>query len=57
VPIPRAVLQLILGSDLARATLFDSQRVFPARLLADGFGFEDDNLDLALSRALVAPQT
>ncbi|MCB2223333.1 MAG: TIGR01777 family oxidoreductase [Actinobacteria bacterium] len=51
-PIPRFVLRLVLGSDLAEATLFDSMRVVPARLAADGFAFEDTDLDAALHAAL-----
>lgn len=56
-PIPRFVLRLVLGSELAEATLFDSQRVMPSRLTADGFVFEDVDLDAALFLALGAPQT
>ena len=51
-PIPRFVLRIVLGSGLAEATLFDSQRVMPARLLDDGFRFEDADLDAALTEAL-----
>ena len=56
-PIPRFVLRLVLGSGLAEATLFDSQRVIPSRLTADGFVFEDIDLDAVLSSALGPPQT
>jgi uncharacterized protein (TIGR01777 family) len=50
-PIPRFVLRLILGRELAEATLFDSQRVLPNRLRADGFDGDAD-LDAALTAAL-----
>ncbi len=50
-PIPRFVLRLILGRELAEATLFDSQRVLPNRLRAEGFDVDAD-LDAALSAAL-----
>jgi uncharacterized protein (TIGR01777 family) len=52
IPIPRFVLRLLLGSGLAEATLFDSQRVVPTRLLGDGFAFEDTDLDEALTSVL-----
>jgi len=50
-PIPRFVLDVVLGSQLAQASLFDSQAVLPERLLADGFEFRHRNLDEALSIA------
>ena len=56
-PIPRPVLSLVLGSELAKAMLFDSQRVVGARLLADGFVFADTDLDLALALALGTART
>lgn len=51
-PIPKSVLRAVLGSGLAQATLFDSQRVVPARLLDDGFRFEDADLARAMHTAL-----
>ncbi len=56
-PIPRLVLRLLLGSGLAGATLFDSQRVIPSRLEADGFVFEDTGLEAAIAEALGVSQT
>ena len=50
-PIPRFVFRLVLGGELAEATLFDSQRVAPRRLLADGFEFGSD-LDAAMTAAI-----
>jgi uncharacterized protein (TIGR01777 family) len=50
-PIPKFVLRLVLGSGLAKATLFDSQRVIPQRLLDDGFTFEDTDITAALRTA------
>jgi uncharacterized protein (TIGR01777 family) len=51
-PIPRFVFKLVLGSELAEATLFDSQRVAPSRLLSDGFVFRDPDLGGALIKAI-----
>jgi len=51
-PIPKFALRLLLGSELAETTLFDSQRVVPTRLLADGFAFVDTDLDEALNSVL-----
>lgn len=45
-PVPRFGPKLLLGGELADALLFDGQRVQPAVLLADGFGF--DHADLAV---------
>lgn len=56
-PIPRFVLRLVLGSGLAEATLFDSQRVLPIRLAADGFVFEDTSLGDVLADALAGSHT
>jgi len=55
-PIPRWVLRMVLGPEMARATLFDSQRVLPARLLDDGFRFDDPDLSAALSEAFGHPR-
>ena len=51
-PIPKFVLRALLGSDLAEATLFGSQRVLPERLQADGFEFTDTEIAAAMSAAL-----
>jgi hypothetical protein len=53
-PIPRFVLDVVLGRELASATLFETQRVVPARLLDDGFEFRRIDLDAALRDALGA---
>ena len=53
-PTPSLALKAILGSELAEALLFQSQRVIPARLEADGFEFRAPNLADALSSALDA---
>lgn len=50
-PIPRFVLRLVLGGELAEATLFDSQRVLPRRLQEDGLELGTD-LDGALTTAI-----
>lgn len=51
-PTPSLALKVILGSELAESLLFQSQRVIPARLEADGFEFQAPNLAEALSSAL-----
>lgn len=51
-PIPRFVLDIVLGRELAGALLFDSTRVLPTRLLEDGFTFAEPDLEPALRRAL-----
>jgi uncharacterized protein (TIGR01777 family) len=53
-PIPRFVLDVVLGRELAAATLFETQRVVPAKLLGDGFEFRRTDLDDALRAALGA---
>jgi uncharacterized protein (TIGR01777 family) len=53
-PIPRFVLNVVLGSELAQASLFESTAALPERLLGDGFGFRNTDLDEALSIALSA---
>jgi uncharacterized protein (TIGR01777 family) len=52
VPIPRFVLDIVLGRELAGALVFDSTRALPTRLLADGFSFSEPDLEQALRRAL-----
>jgi len=51
-PTPSLALKAILGSELAEALLFQSQRVVPARLLEDGFKFNAPNLVEALQSAI-----
>ena len=51
-PTPSLALKAILGSELAEALLFQSQRVVPARLLDDGFTFDSPNLGEALQSAI-----
>lgn len=53
-PIPRFVLDVVLGSELAQASLFESQAVVPDALLGDGFVFRDTDLDAVLVEALGA---
>ena len=52
VPIPRFVLDIVLGRELAGALVFDSTRVLPTRLLEDGFTFSEPDLEQALRRTL-----
>ena len=47
-PTPLLPLQLRYGKELVRRLLVDGQRVLPAKLLADGFGFEHPTLETAL---------
>ena len=51
-PVPRFAPKLLLGADIAEPLLFDSKRVIPAKLLADGFEFRHTQLDDALRFAL-----
>jgi uncharacterized protein (TIGR01777 family) len=51
-PTPSLALKAILGSELAEALLFQSERVVPARLLEDGFTFDSPNLEEALASAI-----
>jgi hypothetical protein len=51
-PTPSLALKAILGSELAEALLFQSQRVVPVRLLEDGFTFDSPNLEDALRSAI-----
>jgi uncharacterized protein (TIGR01777 family) len=50
--VPAIVPKLLLGGELADAVLFDSQRVHPTVLEADGFGFEHPDLAAALRAEL-----
>jgi uncharacterized protein (TIGR01777 family) len=51
-PIPEFVFRAALGSELAEATLFHSQRVLPSKLLADGFAFRHPEVTAALQAAV-----
>lgn len=51
-PTPSLALKAILGSELAEALLFQSQRVVPARLLDDDFTFDSPSLVEALQSAI-----
>lgn len=51
-PTPALAIKTILGSELADALVFQSQRVVPARLLDDGFEFDSPNLREALQSAI-----
>lgn len=51
-PVPRFVLELILGKELAAALLFTSARVLPARLEDSGFEFEHRDVESALRGVL-----
>lgn len=51
-PIPKFLLKVILGTELAEALVLFGQKVVPARLQADGFRWDDTDLDAALRAAL-----
>ena len=51
-PIPSFGPKLLLGSELANALLFTGQRVIPGALTRDGFVFQHQTLDIALSALL-----
>jgi hypothetical protein len=52
VPVPKFALDLLLGSELARALLFTSARVLPATLEASGFDFHHPEVETALRAVL-----
>lgn len=52
VPIPKFLLKVILGTELAEALVFYGQKVVPSRLQADGFRWNDTDLESALRAAL-----
>ena len=54
-PVPSFGPKLLLGSELADALLFTSQRVQPGVLVAGGFEFGDPDLEGALRRLLARP--
>jgi hypothetical protein len=51
-PVPRFVLELLLGKELATSLLFTSIRVLPAKLQDSGFRFEYPDIEAALRRVL-----
>jgi hypothetical protein len=51
-PIPRFVVRLVLGGELAQALVLDGQRVVPSRLTSDGFVWSDTDLERAMVAAL-----
>ena len=51
-PIPPFGPKLVVGSEMAQALLFDSQRIEPAALLAVGFDFHHPELGPALTSVL-----
>lgn len=51
-PVPPIGPKLILGSEMAQALLFDSQRIEPAALLGAGYRFQHPELDAALAAVL-----
>jgi uncharacterized protein (TIGR01777 family) len=51
-PTPSLALKAMLGSELADALLFQSQRVVPARLIEDGFTFDSPVLEGAMRSVL-----
>jgi len=53
-PVPRFILNAVLGRELAGALVHEGQRVMPERLVADGFEFHDTDVETALREALAA---
>jgi uncharacterized protein len=51
-PTPSLALKAMLGSELADALLFQSQRVVPARLIEEGFTFDSPALEEAMRSVL-----
>ncbi|MEA2001024.1 MAG: TIGR01777 family oxidoreductase [Actinomycetota bacterium] len=51
-PVPRFVLELLLGKELAASLLFTSIRALPAKLQDSGFQFEYPDIEQALRRVL-----
>ncbi|MEL7208761.1 MAG: DUF1731 domain-containing protein, partial [Actinomycetota bacterium] len=47
-PVPAFGPKLLLGSDMAQALLFDSQRVMPEALLSSGHQFHHADIDAGL---------
>jgi len=50
-PLPGFVLKILLGQ-MAQSLVLNGQRVLPNRLVASGYDFQDDNLELCLRRCL-----
>ncbi len=51
-PTPKLALRAVLGPELAQATVFEGQRVIPAKLQADGFEFSYPQLEASLRHVL-----
>ncbi len=51
-PVPRFVLDVVLGKELAAALLFTSARVLPAKLEDSGFEFQHSDIESALRSVL-----
>ncbi len=47
VPVPAIGLKMLLGAELATSLLLNGQRVFPKKLEANGFAFEDVTIEAA----------
>jgi NAD dependent epimerase/dehydratase family enzyme len=54
IPIPAFALKLMFG-EMATGTVLPSQRVMPARAMAEGFTFEQPQLAQALAHSLTRP--
>lgn len=52
IPFPLPLARLVFGSQFVDEALLSSQRVLPARLLAEGFAFTDTAIEPALERLL-----
>lgn len=52
VPIPPFIVKLLIGRELAEATVLEGQRVLPAALLGTGFEFETTDVEAGLREAL-----
>ncbi|MBU1002750.1 MAG: TIGR01777 family oxidoreductase [Proteobacteria bacterium] len=54
-PVPSAVLRLMLGREMADETVLASQRAVPVRLLDEGYGFRVMELESALVKSIRRP--
>jgi len=52
IPVPRFVLEMLLGKDLAASLLFTSARILPAKLEESGFEFRHRDIESALRAVL-----
>jgi hypothetical protein len=52
IPVPRFVLEVLLGKDLAASLLFTSARIMPAKLEESGFEFRHRDIESALRAVL-----